>query len=247
MALGPSAIVTAPDPATAHALRTALSAVPADALTCPDAIRAVLPVAAVMGPAGLAYVTEDAWCPRPDGGGVQRLSAGPAAVTALLEAAGRTDAEESGLAEITSPAFAVCPQGAGPVSAGAVDAGAVGAGAVGAGAVGADEPVLTAAAGYRHWPRGTAHLCVLTAPDRRGEGLARRVASAAVAHALAAGLLPQWRARLPASRRVARALGFQEVGSQLSVRLADSPGTGVPGMPYGRLPYGRIPPMGPQE
>lgn len=43
--------------------------------------------------------------------------------------------------------------------------------------------------------------------------------SAAVAHALTAGLLPQWRARAQASRRVARALGLRELGSQLSVRL----------------------------
>ncbi|NEC07096.1 GNAT family N-acetyltransferase, partial [Streptomyces sp. SID7909] len=38
-------------------------------------------------------------------------------------------------------------------------------------------------------------------------------------HALAADRLPQWRARPEASRRVARALGYRELGSQLSVRL----------------------------
>lgn len=75
-----------------------------------------------------------------------------------------------------------------------------------------------AAAGYRLWPRRTAHLSVLTAPAARGRGLARTVASAAVAHALAADLLPQWRARPPASRRVAAALGFEELGAQLSLR-----------------------------
>ncbi|WP_326702558.1 GNAT family N-acetyltransferase [Streptomyces cyaneofuscatus] len=79
---------------------------------------------------------------------------------------------------------------------------------------------MLAAAGYAHWPRDTAHLCVLTAPDARGGGLARRVASEATAHALAAGLLPQWRARPAASRRVAAALGYRELGAQLSVRLA---------------------------
>ncbi|MER7737151.1 hypothetical protein ABTX34_02235 [Streptomyces sp. NPDC096538] len=40
------------------------------------------------------------------------------------------------------------------------------------------------------------------------------VGAAAVAHALAAGLLPQWRARAFASRRVAAALGFEELGAQ---------------------------------
>jgi len=54
----------------------------------------------------------------------------------------------------------------------------------------------------------------------RGRGLARATGSATVAHALAAGLLPQWRARRPASRRVAAALGFAEMGAQLSIELA---------------------------
>lgn len=80
-----------------------------------------------------------------------------------------------------------------------------------------------AAAGYRAWPSDTAHLSVLTAPAERGRGLARAVATA-VAAALQADLLPQWRSRPEASRRVARALGFRELGAQLSIRLmvADS-------------------------
>ncbi|MDU0303963.1 GNAT family N-acetyltransferase, partial [Streptomyces sp. PAL114] len=49
---------------------------------------------------------------------------------------------------------------------------------------------------------------------------ARVVGAAAVAHALAAGLLPQWRARDFASRRVAAALGFEELGAQLSFGIA---------------------------
>jgi RimJ/RimL family protein N-acetyltransferase len=77
-----------------------------------------------------------------------------------------------------------------------------------------------AAAGYRDWPCGTAHLCVLTAAEARGRGLARVAASAAVAHAISEGKLPQWRARPEASRRVARALGFRELGSQVSIRLS---------------------------
>ncbi|WP_410097142.1 GNAT family N-acetyltransferase [Streptomyces sp. Isolate_219] len=82
---------------------------------------------------------------------------------------------------------------------------------------------VVAAAGYRSWPRSVAHLSVLVAPHCRGRRLARVVASAAVAHALDAGLLPQWRARLCPSLRVAVALGFQELGTQLSVRLGDAP------------------------
>jgi L-amino acid N-acyltransferase YncA len=75
-------------------------------------------------------------------------------------------------------------------------------------------------AGYRNWPCAIAHLSVLTASASRGRGLARAAASAAVAHAIEEGKLPQWRARAQASRRVARALGFRELGSQASIRLA---------------------------
>ncbi|WP_411135599.1 GNAT family N-acetyltransferase [Streptomyces sp. C10] len=104
------------------------------------------------------------------------------------------EAGESGLEDISSPAFCLRRD---------------------------DE--LVAAAGYRSWPRSVAHLSVLVAPHCRGRRLARAVASAAVAHALDAGLLPQWRARLCPSQRVAVALGFQELGTQLSVRLGDAP------------------------
>jgi GNAT superfamily N-acetyltransferase len=110
----------------------------------------------------------------------------------LLSRAGDDDAGESGMADITSPAFVLHGPG-GEVSA---------------------------AAGYQAWPRSVAHVSVLVAPECRGRGLARQTASAAVAHALDAGLLPQWRARPPASRRVALALGFRELGAQLSLRLS---------------------------
>ncbi|GAA3308374.1 hypothetical protein GCM10020295_70240 [Streptomyces cinereospinus] len=109
----------------------------------------------------------------------------------LEQVAGHEDAGEAALDDITSPAFVVREHGQ-----------------------------VVAAAGYRAWPRRTAHIGVLTAPEVRGRGLARVTGSAAVAHALAAGLLPQWRARPPASRRVAAALGFEELGSQLGVEMA---------------------------
>jgi len=98
---------------------------------------------------------------------------------------------ESGIGKITTPAFAIREHGQ-----------------------------VVAAAGYRDWPCGTAHLSVLTASAARGRGLAQAAASAAVAHAIAEGRLPQWRARPQASRRVARALGFRELGAQVSIRLA---------------------------
>lgn len=79
-------------------------------------------------------------------------------------------------------------------------------------------PIL-AAAGWAPWPAGTAHLCVLTAAQARGRGLATRAAAAATADALAAGMLPQWRARIEASQRVAARLGYRTIGEQLSLHL----------------------------
>ena len=76
-----------------------------------------------------------------------------------------------------------------------------------------------AAAGYLTWPGGVAHLSVLTDPACRGRGLAKLAGSLATADALACGLLPQWRARVPASIRVAASLGFVSCGSQLWIRL----------------------------
>lgn len=78
---------------------------------------------------------------------------------------------------------------------------------------------IVAACGYRRWPGEVAHLCILVDREFRGRALARPVAAAAVADALAHGLLPQWRAQVEASRRVARGLGFRELGVQTSLRL----------------------------
>ncbi|WP_347336090.1 GNAT family N-acetyltransferase [Streptomyces sp. Root1304] len=96
------------------------------------------------------------------------------------------------------------------------------------GGEGAAGTAVVAAAGYEAWPESTAHVSVLTAAGHRGRGLARRTASAAVAHALEAGLMPQWRARTVESRAVARALGFRELGVQLSVRLDELQGRAGP-------------------
>jgi hypothetical protein len=75
-------------------------------------------------------------------------------------------------------------------------------------------------AGWTPWPTQVAHLCVLSHPAVRGRGLASRVAAAATADALAAGMLPQWRARIGPSQRVAAKLGYHVLGEQLSLRLA---------------------------
>lgn len=188
--LGESAIVTAPTDRAAQVLRRILAGMATSSLTSSEAVRAVLPVNEVLGPAVLGYVSRDGFRPVPASRSVERLAPGHQDLMALVKSVSPEDAGESGMDEITSAAFVVRK--------------------------GAD---VVAAAGFQAWPAAAAHLCVLTAPGERGRGLARQVASAAVAQALADGLLPQWRARPMASRNVARALGFRELGSQLSIRL----------------------------
>ncbi|WP_330314542.1 GNAT family N-acetyltransferase [Streptomyces sp. NBC_00523] len=190
--LGDAALVTAPTDAAADEVRRALKAVPTRELAEPEAIRRELSVAEVLGPATLAYLAAGDFRPyEPPDVTVTTLPAGDPELLRLLGSVSEEDAGECGLDEITSPAFVVREDATG----------------------------LIAAAGYEAWPGETAHLCVLTAPGARGRGLARAVASAATHHALAADRLPQWRARPEASRRVARALGYRELGRQLSVRL----------------------------
>ncbi|MFD8689134.1 GNAT family N-acetyltransferase [Streptomyces sp. NPDC059651] len=193
--LGDAALVTAPTDDVAHAVRRALAGVPTPSLTDPGAVARVWPVAEVLGPATLAYLSADDFHPTAPGAAeAERLPAGHGDLHRLLASVSEEDAGECGLDGITSPGFVV-----------------------------RDGAAVVAAAGYGNWPGNTAHLCVLTAPRARGRGLAGQVASAATAHALAAGLLPQWRARPAASRRVAGALGFRELGAQLSVRGTQSP------------------------
>lgn len=193
--IGDAAVVTAPDARSAEALGEAARILSYEELTDPVRLGVTLsgtaPVLDVLGPASLCYLDggRDTFVPSP--GPVEQVAAGDrSALKALLAAVGQDDADESGLDEISSPAFLL------------VDGG-----------------VAVAAAGYLSWPRSVAHLCVLVAPHHRRRGLARIVASAAVSHALDAGLLPQWRARPYPSRRVAAALGFRELGAQLSVRM----------------------------
>ncbi|MEU8328608.1 GNAT family N-acetyltransferase [Micromonospora sp. NPDC048839] len=187
--LGNAVIATAPDEDAAEIVRRALSDLPVIALIDAVAVGGRLPVAEVLGPATLAYCEIAGFRPIASRA-VEVVRADGSDVEGLLTRVPAEDAAESGLVEITSPAFVV--------------------------RAGLD---VVAAAGYRMWPGSTAHVSVLTVPAVRGRGLARVAATAAVTHALEAGLMPQWRARPQASRRVARALGFRELGSQLSVRL----------------------------
>jgi GNAT superfamily N-acetyltransferase len=184
-------LATAADPGTARLVAQALSGLPVASLTDHEVLGRRLPIAAIRGPATLAYLEPADFSPHRDDAIVKLLELEHPGLRKFLAAAGAGDVEESGIRGITSPAFAV-----------------------------REHRQVMAAAGYRDWPRGTAQLSVLTAAAARGRGLARATASAAVAHALAAGRMPQWRARPEASRRIARALGFRELGSQVSIRLA---------------------------
>ncbi len=181
-------LATAPDQETACLIEQALGGLAADAVTTAGVLGQRLPIAEIRGPATLAYLDPADF--RPQAAVTTPLDLEHPDLQAFLQAA-EADLEESGMAEITTPAFAVRQHGQ-----------------------------VVAAAGYRDWPCGAAHLSVLTAASARGHGLGRVVASAAVAHAIAAGRLPQWRARPEASRRVARTLGFRELGAQVSIRLA---------------------------
>ncbi len=86
------------------------------------------------------------------------------------------------------------------------------------------EPTPLAGAGYDVWEGILAHVAVLTPPDERRKGYAQRVAAVAVEEAMAAGLVPQWRARTDntASQRTARRAGFVFAGTQTSVILERS-------------------------
>ncbi|MFI8389106.1 GNAT family N-acetyltransferase [Streptomyces sp. NPDC085540] len=192
--VGDAALVTAPSLQAARMVNDATQKMTHEEVVDIARLRAVLPVLDVLGPASLFYLGGEDLLPAHGATDVEQLPIGDRGLAALLALAGEEDAGESGLEDISSPAFCLRR---------------------------GDEVV--AAAGYRSWPKSVAHLSVLVSPHCRGRRLARAVASAAVAHALGAGLLPQWRARLEPSRRVAVALGFHELGAQLSVRLGDVP------------------------
>jgi GNAT superfamily N-acetyltransferase len=154
----------------------------------------MVPVAEVRGPAVLAYA--DAECFRPAAGAgcaeVATVGAGDPGVVGLMAACGGEDADESSITEMTSPLSVVRVDGR-----------------------------VVAAAGYEVWGGEVAQVGVLTDPRYRGRGLGTTVASAAVARAVRAALVAQWRARpaIVGSRRIARTLGFVDVGWQLAVRL----------------------------
>jgi len=89
------------------------------------------------------------------------------------------------------------------------------------------EGQLVAVAGYERWPGDIAQLRVFCHPGYRRRGLAAESLTAAISHALADNLLPQYRARdgNAASLALAKRVGFVEYGwmATVLVRLPNNP------------------------
>ncbi|MDO3701781.1 GNAT family N-acetyltransferase [Micromonospora sp. C28SCA-DRY-2] len=188
--LGDAGLATAPDAATARFLRDSLAARSARSAVAAQRWRGIPGIRDVLGPATLAYLDEPEFQPATGMVDVAPLPPGHPDLAAFLAAVAADEAAESGLRDVTSPVFVV-----------------------------REGSRVVAAAGYRRWPGSVAHLGVLTGAGFRGRGLAAAVAAAAVADALGDDLLPQWRARPEPSRRLARRLGFRELGDQVSIRV----------------------------
>lgn len=183
-------IATAPTTDAANTVQQALGALPAASLTDPQMLSARLQLLQMLGPARLVYLDPGEFRPHHGPIAVGQLHLHDEGLRQFVATSDAEDVNESGIERITSPAFTVREHG-----------------------------TITSAAGYRDWPGEVVHLSVLTSATARGRGLARMVTSAAVAHAIQHGKLAQWRARPEASRRVARAPGFRELGSQVSIRI----------------------------
>jgi GNAT acetyltransferase len=160
-------------------------------LAHPDEARALLGTGiAVLGPAVLAYADHLASSPVPSA--AEPAEPGAADLDQLGAACDPGEAAESALAAWTHWVHVI-----------------------------RERDLVVAAAGAQVWGGTLAHLGALTRPDRRGRGLGATVASSVARAALATGLVAQWRARaeLTASRRLAAALGFVELGQQVSYQL----------------------------
>lgn len=105
--LGDAAIVTAPTESAAQVLSRVMATMPTVSLTCADAVKARLPVTEVLGPAALGYVSCDEFRPAAASEAIEHLAPGHQDLHGLLRSAGQQDADESGMEEITSPAFVV--------------------------------------------------------------------------------------------------------------------------------------------
>jgi RimJ/RimL family protein N-acetyltransferase len=157
-----------------------------------DSLIALLEPKEVLGPAVLLYLEPDEFTPA-DASEVDWVMSPDTDVMELEALSGAEDAGEAGVSMCRSPIFITR----------------------------STDGHVTAAAGYTPWLDRVAHVSVLTRPDHRGRGLGQKVASTAVQHAIANGFIAQWRARITntPSIGIASALGFEECGLQISLRL----------------------------
>lgn len=195
VALGDATCVSLPPDASAWLQDLQRRDLDAD-LTDPATVARVIgPVEAFLGPAVLAFVDPTA-VDFGDDPRVTSVSAGHESVQHLAAACGAQDAQESGILAVDSSLAVRLVAGR-----------------------------VVAASGYQVWHGQLGHLSVLVDPAFRGRGLGKAVAARAVGQVVDAGLVPQWRARSPlvASRRIARSLGFAELGRQATYTLASPP------------------------
>ena len=198
LSVGGQTMVTAPDEMRGQALSRVLASVSitdAEQLRQAVTTRSLPGVTEVLGPGWLSYAAPGAQLRPLDRGPEGRvrvealgLPGGLADLAGLLQVCSPEEVAESGVEELTHLLVV------------------------------RDGDAVVATAGWQVWPGAVAHVGVLAAPSVRGRGVAAAVAAAAVSAALAQGLLVQWRARPPASRRLAQRLGFVNVGWQLSWR-----------------------------
>ncbi|MGJ9373864.1 GNAT family N-acetyltransferase [Nesterenkonia sp. CF4.4] len=80
---------------------------------------------------------------------------------------------------------------------------------------------LAAIAGYTRWRSALAQMSVLAGPQHRSAGFAYAAAAIGTQEALGEKLIPQWRSRQgnEASGRLAKRLGFTQLGVQAAVAL----------------------------
>jgi hypothetical protein len=186
LTIGTTITVSVPRPDLEAPVRLALHNLTAEEATTPEIVTPRMPpTRASLGPAVLFYPPSGYTASSPE-----LDDASSAELADLLAAASANDLDESGIAEVESPAF---------VSR-------------------ASDGRVAAASGYRRWPNAVAHLSVLTDPTYRRQGHGRRAARQALHHAIQDGLLPQSRARPLASQELARTLGLVAIGAQFSLQ-----------------------------
>jgi hypothetical protein len=109
--LGDAALATAADHETARRAQQALRGLPVASLADAGAVSSRLPVAEILGPAALAYLDPAEFCPQPGDAVTGRIGLDHPGLRKFLLAAGSGDVGESGMEEITTPAFAVLEHG----------------------------------------------------------------------------------------------------------------------------------------